>query len=325
MAHGMSEEEVKKKLYGEFAGAAKEAPLPISIKSSKKFIPIKAISIIAIAFLVLLSIIIIGVNRPKSKIEPSKVSEAAMEINGYLFQGKKYYKDGLFDEAILTWKSIIAIAPDHRTALRYIRRAELKKKELKIREEETAQRLKEMLARREQEEKEKIHRTEIQHILKEGDVHFRKGDYLLAVAQYEKVLTLSPGNRHAVKKIARAQKKMVSKKEPAEEKEIKVTLKPQAPEKKAAAAATPPVPVVKKGPLYTVQIVTYRDRAHAEELAKKLTADGHKKLIVKKVTAKSGKILYEVHLGPFDNKKDAEGEMKKIKKEGFNDSFIRIK
>jgi len=85
------------------------------------------------------------------------------------------------------------------------------------------------------------------------------------------------------------------------------------------------VPVVKKGPLYTVQIVTYRDRAHAEGLAKKLTADGYKKLIVKKVTAKSGRSLYEVHLGPFDNKKDAAGEMKKIKKEGFKDSFIRIK
>ncbi|MBL7170915.1 MAG: SPOR domain-containing protein [Candidatus Omnitrophica bacterium] len=316
MAHGMSEEEVKKKLYGEFvgAGAAKEATPSISIKSSRKFIPIKAISIIAIAFLALLSIIIIGVNRPKSKIEPSKVSEAAIEINGYLLQGKKYYKDGLFDEAILTWKSIIAIAPDHRTALRYIRRAELKKKELKIREEETAQRLKEMLAKREQEEKEKIHRAEIQHILKEGDVHFRKGDYPLAVAQYEKVLLLSPGNRHAVKKIARAQKKIVPEKE-----------KLQASQKQAAAASPPPVPVVKKGPLYTVQIVTYRDRTHAEELAKKLTADGHKKLIIQKVTAKSGRILYEVHLGPFDNKKDAEGEMKKIKKEGFNDSFIRIK
>jgi len=331
MAHGMSEEEVKKKLYGEFAGASKEADAdkgkPKSIVRTKsipakpltKIFSIKSVSIAGIALLILLSIIITAVTRSKSTIEPSKATEIS-EIKGYLIQGKNYYKDGLFDEAVLTWKSIIAINPNHRTALRYIKRAELKKKELKIQEEKTAQRLKEMLAKREKEEKEKIHRAEIKQLLREGDACFRKGEYPQAIALYEKVLSFSPGNRHAVRNITRAEKKISSKEE-----EAKVIEKPQAAQEKQKKQEKAPPPAIKKGPLYTVQIVTYQARAHAERLTKGLTSKGYKKLSIKKVTTKSGRVLYEVHLGPFDNKNDAAREMKKIKKEGFKDSFIRIK
>ena len=345
MTQGMSEEEVKKKLYGEFSGPAKKRDnaVPkiiakqkaISRRPLRNFLSIKAVSI-GIALLILLTIIIVIATKPKAKIEPSKAAEIA-DVRGYLVQGKKYYNDGLFDEAILTWQNIIAIDSDHRAALRYIKRAELKKKELKIQEEETAQKLKEMLAKREKEEGEKIIQKEVKRLLKEGDDYYRKKDFPGAVAIYEKVLRLSPGNYRVVKKIAQAEKK-IARIETIKQKAASASpllqdvigtkrLRPESIEGLSRSEQAPPprvaAPVGGKGPVYTVQIATYVVGTHAEELVKKLVSQGYKKLnIKKKVSARSNKTLYEVHLGPFDNKKEAEEEMKKIKKEGFKDSLL---
>jgi cell division protein FtsN len=363
MSQGMSEDEVKRKLYGEFtpprsSGAefAEKADRKIEKdafpdkyikgeeKSWKKIfsikaIPLKSISVFIIAFFVVLTIIF-AFKKASPKVEPLSISEAE-RIKGYLIQGKKYYSDALFEEACLTWKNILDISPNHRRALRYIQKAELKKKELKIREEEIAQKLKEMLARKEREEKQKALqeekklqqrkiKTEIMRSLKEGDAYYRNGDFSMAIDAYEKVLSISAKNRRAIRNINRAQIKIARKekavvagsgvpapalKAPKDNARLKTDPKqgPQAPS------------VMKKPALYTIQVATYADTVRAEGLVEKLFNKGYKDASIKKIYTKSGKIWYRVYLGFFEDRQGARIDLKKIKKEGFKDSFVRIK
>ncbi len=198
---------------------------------------------------------------------------------------------------------------------------ELKKKELKIREEEIARKLKEMLARREKEEKgrklqeemnflRQKNQKEVKQLLKEGDALYRKGDFSGAIAVYEKVLTLSPGNSHAVKYIKGAQKKMPGEKE---------AIVAQETEKIPKAVS----PDIKKEDRYGIQVAAYSGIDYAEKSAKKLINQGYKNVVIKKGTSPSGKTLYLIYVGPFNNKNEASMELEKIKKEGFEDSFIK--
>lgn len=300
MAQGMSEEEVKRRLYGE-KGQVKEVSRKETVLEKTpgpRITPdkIKVIGFSLIAVIVL-SLLMVIISRPKAKMT-GIVSEAE-QIKGYLSQGKKYYRDGLFDAAILTWKNVLAISPGHRAALRYIQKAEIKKKELKIREEETAQKIKEMLAEKEKIATRQKIKAEVARLLKEGDFYYRQGDYERAAASYEKVLPLSPGNSQAVKNISRANEK----------------IKPP-----------PPVSAKRvKGPIYVIQAATYADRARAEQLVKKLTDGGYNMVTVKEIAAKSGKILYAVYLGSFYDKEEASKTLEKVKKDGFRDSFIKTR
>ena len=339
MTQGMSEEEVKRRLYGDFFAKAggkgqargvsrKEAvikPKEIQVKSLGKTpgprinpgkIKVIGFSLVAI---ICLSLLLVIISRPKAKMAGAVISEAE-QLKGYLSQGKRYYRDGLFEAAILTWKNVLAINPNHRAALRYIQKAEMKKKELKIREEETAQKIKEMLAEKEGRDKEKILREkeevarkkiklEVEPLLKEGDLYYRQGEYERAVASYEKVLPLSPGNHRAVKNISRANEKVAEGKK-----------------KALAKVKPPPVPVSKeKGPAYTIQVAAYADRAGAEQLVKKLTERGYNMVTVKGIAAKPGKILYCVYLGSFYEKGEASKSLEKVRKDGFRDSFIKTR
>ena len=315
MTQGMSEEEVKKRLYGDFfkkageKGQAKEVlrketvlgktPGPRITPGKIKVIGLSLVAIIC------LSLLLVIISRPKAKIAGG-VSEAE-QLKGYLSQGKKYYRDGLFDAAILTWKNVLAINSNHRAALRYIQKAEMKKKELKIREEETAQKIKEMLAEKEKKATRQKIKLAVGRLLKEGALYYRQGEYAQAIASYEKVLPLSPGNYQAVKNISRANERI------AEEKK-----------KALAKVKPPPVPATKeKGPVYTIQVATYADSAGAEQLVKKLTDRGYSMLTIQKIVAKSGKILYCVYLGSFYDKGEASKSLEKVKKDGFKDSFIK--
>lgn len=313
MVHGMSEDDVKKKLYGEFIESGdteKDKPRPHGkdevsvIKPDRKFPLIRYVCITGVVLAILVAFIIF-LTAPRRGHQADSTSQ---QIKGYLVQGKKYYNDGLFDEAILTWKNILTIDPDNRSALRYIRRAELKKKELKIREEETARKLKEMLARKEKEEKERVMREreaqkkmEVRRLLKEADGYFREGKYSPAVNIYKKVLVLSPNNRHAIRYMSRAKKEMAS-----------------------ISKREEPLPAKEEaGPLYTVQVATYLDIGHAEGLVNDLASKGYSSLNINKVKSKSGRVLYEVYIGSFTSKEEAAEIVEKVKKEGFKDSFIK--
>ena len=308
MAQGMSEEEVKRRLYGDLfkkageKGRVKEVSRKETVLEKTpgpRITPakIKVIGFSLIAVIVL-SLLMVIISRPKAKMT-GIVSEAE-QIKGYLSQGKKYYRDGLFDAAILTWKNVLAINPGHRAALRYIQKAEMKRKELKIREEETAQKIKEMLAEKEKKATRQKIKAEVARLLKEGDLYYRQGDYERAVVSYEKVLPLSPGNSQAVKNISRANER--------------IRVKP------------PPVPAKRvKGPIYVIQAATYADSSGAEQLVKKLTERGYNMVTIKEIAAKSGKILYGVYLGSFYDKEEASKTLEKVKKDGLRDSFIKTR
>lgn len=327
MAQGMSEEEVKRRLYGELYKKSNNLPKKEAVPQPKsriekapaaKISPFKPkVIIFSLIAIICSGLLLVIISRPRAKTEGTVISEV-QKIKGYLAQGKKYYRDGLFDEAILTWRNILAVDPDNRAALRYIQRAEVKKKELKIREEDTAQKIKEMLAEREKRDREKISRgkegasrqkikIEVARLLKEGDTYYRQGDYERAIASYEKVLPLSPGYYQAVKSISRANEKIAEAK--------KAVAKVQ----KVSAAGR------EKGPIYTVQAATYADRAGAEALAKSLGQRGYSGTGVQELTGKSGRVWYCVYLGSFTGRDEAVKLMEKIKKDGFKDSFVKTR
>ncbi|HRZ86246.1 MAG TPA: TolC family protein [bacterium] len=59
---------------------------------------------------------------------PAATPEAAAnDVEALLNEGKKFYRDSKYDEAIEAWNKVLAIDPNNKKALRYIERAESKK------------------------------------------------------------------------------------------------------------------------------------------------------------------------------------------------------
>lgn len=52
---------------------------------------------------------------------------AATDVEGLLNEGKKFYRDSKYDEAIECWNKVLALDPSNKKAMRYIERAEAKK------------------------------------------------------------------------------------------------------------------------------------------------------------------------------------------------------
>ncbi|RHW38911.1 N-acetylmuramoyl-L-alanine amidase [Neobacillus notoginsengisoli] len=68
--------------------------------------------------------------------------------------------------------------------------------------------------------------------------------------------------------------------------------------------------------LYKVQVGAFRDKSHADELVKKVTAKGYQAFAVKD---KDG--LYKVQAGAFTKKENADALVKKLKADGF-EAFV---
>lgn len=137
-----------------------------------------------------------------------EAEERKKRIETYLSQGKKYYRDNRFDEAIKEFEAVLALDLGNGEAQNYLSLArEGKEKERRQRE-----------IRRREEEKEK----KIVEYLNRGKEYCLQGRYTEAISEADKVLALSPGNKQAEKLIMQSKREAlkVDKKKAQAEREI---------------------------------------------------------------------------------------------------------
>ncbi len=120
------------------------------------------------------------------------------ELRLHLAQGKIHYYREQYEQAIEEFKQALLIDPEYSSAGEYIHKCqkgieEQKQKELLAREKEAARLKKTAELIREEKEKEKLEK--IKELYGRGKSYFRRGQYLEAVACFEKVIELEGNPR----------------------------------------------------------------------------------------------------------------------------------
>ena len=149
-------------------------------------------------FTLLLLFILFGISNIKFSIGQDNSSQQE-QIEDYLSQGKKLYRQDDYTKAVETWQKILAIDPDHNQAQRYIKRAENKLAETKPPEPVVDPKDSgPQTATQDQQE-------QIEKLLSDGKSLYRQDKYQEAIAAWQKVTSIDPDNNQAKRYIQRAE------------------------------------------------------------------------------------------------------------------------
>jgi len=124
------------------------------------------------------------------EVSRREAKERERKVKDSFVLGEKYYQINKFDEAIKEFKIVLALDPKNEEARNYLALAGDKKKEEKSRED---------VRRREEAKKKKL-----AAYLNQGKEYYLQGRYPEAIAEGEKVLGVSPGNRRAEELITKS-------------------------------------------------------------------------------------------------------------------------
>ena len=154
--------------------------------------------------------------RARREAEEKKglIKERKEKIIAYYDQGKSHYWKGEFEKARSQFDKVLALAPEHRDALRYKEKCEKRLEEERLtakkREEAEKRRLEERL-KKEREEKITSH-------YEAGKKYYSENKIIEAIDEFQKALALKPEHVEAQKYLARSQERLREIKEEEERK-----------------------------------------------------------------------------------------------------------
>jgi len=148
-----------------------------------------------------------SLTQERTRIEAQMKARKAREvkeakIREYALKGKALYGEDKYQEAIMEFKRIVALEPEHSEAINYIARAQE--------------------AIREAERRIEAKKKEIGTHYKGGEDYYNKGRYQEALSEFQAILTINPKHAEAKGYIKKIQIAMVQKERGQEEKERKI-------------------------------------------------------------------------------------------------------
>lgn len=132
--------------------------------------------------------------------KPAEVNKE--DINKYIREGKAYYRDKQYEEAIKAWENALSLAPTDQKILSYLRRARSKITKTEL-EESPIEEKKEVDL--------KTISDQIDNYLTKGRKLYRQDLFKEAVTSWQMVLKLDPNNSKAKRYIEKAKEKLTEK------------------------------------------------------------------------------------------------------------------
>ena len=136
------------------------------------------------------------VQEQKEETSQTQTTGTPDQVNDLIDQGRTYYRDGKYEEAIAVWEQAYKLDPENKRLQRYLMKAREKVAKTQPKEEPA------------QTEEQPSTVEGAEQFVSKGKEYFRRGEYAKAIEEWQKALELQPDDVKIQRYIEKAQKNL---------------------------------------------------------------------------------------------------------------------